>query len=56
MPFCPNHKKCQVVSTAVGMGAAYEFGLALLALLKGKETAERVRVSSLIPDAIAIPD
>ena len=44
------------VTTAVGMGAAYEFGLALLALLKGKETAERVRVSSLIPDAIAIPD
>ena len=44
------------VTTAVGMGAAYEFGLALLALFKGKETAERVRVSSLIPDAIPIPD
>lgn len=44
------------VTTAVGMGAAYEFGLALLALLAGRETAERVRSSSLIPDGIGIPD
>ncbi|MBP5610146.1 MAG: DJ-1/PfpI family protein [Clostridia bacterium] len=44
------------VTTAVGMGAAYEFGLALLSLLAGKQTAEQVRVSSLIPPTIAIPD
>ena len=44
------------VTTAVGMGAAYEFGLALLSLLAGRKTAEQVRVSSLIPPAIAIPD
>ena len=44
------------VTTAVGMGAAYEFGLALLSLLAGKRTAEQVRASSLIPDGIAIPD
>ena len=44
------------VTTAVGMGAAYEFGLALLSLLAGKKTAEQVRVSSLIPDGIKVPD
>ncbi|MBO4283821.1 MAG: DJ-1/PfpI family protein [Clostridia bacterium] len=44
------------VTTAVGMGAAYEFGLALLSLLAGNQTAEQVRVSSLIPPAITIPD
>lgn len=42
------------VTTAVGMGAAYEFGLALLAALAGREAAEKVRSSSLIP--IPIPD
>ena len=44
------------VTTAVGMGAAYEFGLALLSLLAGRETAEAVRLSSLIPDGITVPE
>ena len=44
------------VTTAVGMGAAYEFGLALLSLLAGRKTAEQVRVSSLIPESVKIPD
>ena len=55
----PSEKRVEtdgVITTSVGMGAAYEFGLALLALLAGRETAEQVRRSSLIPEQIAIPD
>ena len=37
------------VTTAVGMGAAYEFGLELISLLSGRDAAESVRRSSLIP-------
>jgi 4-methyl-5(b-hydroxyethyl)-thiazole monophosphate biosynthesis len=36
-------------TTAIGMGAAYAFGLELLSLLRGKEAAERVAVSAHIP-------
>lgn len=35
------------ITTAVGMGAAAEFGFALLTLLKGRETAERIYNSAL---------
>ena len=38
-----------VFTTAVGMGAAYAFGLELLTLLKGKETAAQVAASAHIP-------
>ena len=37
------------VTTAVGMGAAYEFGLELISVLAGSATAEAVRRSALIP-------
>ncbi len=37
------------ITTAVGMGAAYEFGLELISVLSGSETAEAVRRSALIP-------
>ena len=33
------------IITAKGMGAAFEFGLALIEALKGKDTAERVKAS-----------
>lgn len=33
------------IITAKGMGAAFEFGLVLVEALKGKEVAERIRVS-----------
>ncbi len=36
-------------TTAVGMGAALEFGLELLRLLSGEETARRVAESAFIP-------
>jgi len=55
----PSKKRVEtdgLVTTAVGMGAAFEFGLALLSLLAGKRTAEQVRSSSLIPREIEIPD
>ena len=35
--------------TAVGMGAAVEFGLAVLALLKGDDAAEKMRQSVIAP-------
>ena len=35
------------ITTAVGMGAAAEFGFALLTLLKGRATAERIYNSAL---------
>lgn len=38
-----------VYTTAVGMGAAYEFGLALLARLAGEKRAEEIRRAALIP-------
>ena len=44
------------VTTAVGMGAAYEFGLALIACLLGRAAAETVKRSALIPDGVTIPD
>ena len=44
------------ITTAVGMGAAYEFGLALIACLLGRGAAEAVKRSALIPEQIAIPD
>ena len=34
-------------TTAKGMGAAIEFGLTLVALLKGEETAEKLRASTI---------
>ena len=37
------------ITTAVGMGAAYEFGLELISRLAGRETAETVQRSALIP-------
>ena len=37
------------VTTAVGMGAAYEFGLELISVLAGRDAAEAVRRSALIP-------
>ena len=55
----PSDKRVETdgsVTTAVGMGAAYEFGLALLSLLAGQTVAEQVRVSSLIPESVKIPD
>ena len=45
-----------MITTAVGMGAAYEFGLALIYRLKGRDAAESVKRSALIPDGITIPD
>ena len=44
------------ITTAVGMGAAYEFGLELISLLLGRAAAESVKRSALIPEQIAIPD
>lgn len=44
------------ITTAVGMGAAYEFGLALIACLLGRAAAETVKRSALIPDGVTIPD
>ena len=38
-----------VFTTAVGMGAAYAFGLELLTLLKGKEAVAQVAASAHIP-------
>ena len=37
------------ITTAVGMGAAYEFGLELISVLAGRDAAEAVRRSALIP-------
>ena len=45
-----------MITTAVGMGAAYEFGLALISRLKGRDAAESVKRSALIPDGVTIPD
>ena len=53
----PSDKRVETdgnITTCVGMGAAYEFGLALLSQLAGREKAEQVRRSSLIP--LSIPD
>ena len=38
--------------TAVGMGAAVEFGLAIIRLIQGDEAAEKMRASVLAPDII----
>ena len=40
------------VTTAVGMGAAYEFGLELIACLAGRDAALSVGRSSLIPEQL----
>ncbi len=37
------------IITAVGMGVATEFGLALVRLLKGEEACEKLRASCMIP-------
>lgn len=42
------------IITAVGMGAAYEFGLALIAYIKGSDAAAAVAKSGLLP-ACVIP-
>ncbi len=38
-----------IYTTAVGMGAAYEFGIELLTCLAGKETAETIAASAFLP-------
>lgn len=46
------------ITTSAGMGAAQEFGLRLLALLRGSEAAERIAKGALITgasDAVACP-
>ena len=46
------------ITTGAGMGAAQEFGLRLLAVLRGKEAAERIAHGALITgaeDALAWP-
>jgi 4-methyl-5(b-hydroxyethyl)-thiazole monophosphate biosynthesis len=40
-----------LITTGMGMGAAQEFGLRLLALLAGEETAERIAKGALIVGA-----
>ena len=40
------------VTTAVGMGAAYEFGLELIARLAGRDAALSVGRSSLVPEQL----
>lgn len=40
--------------TSVGMGAATEFGLAIVAALRGKQTAEKLRASVLAPQDTVI--
>lgn len=41
------------ITTAVGMGAAQEFALRLLAVLRGKEAAERIAKGALVTGAEA---
>ena len=43
------------ITTAVGMGAAYEFGLELISLLAGLKAAENVKSSALIPESVWQP-
>jgi 4-methyl-5(b-hydroxyethyl)-thiazole monophosphate biosynthesis len=39
------------VITAVGMGAAFEFGILIVAALKGDEVAASLAASALLPDS-----
>ena len=40
------------IITAVGMGAAFEFGLRIVAAIKGEDAAAELAAAALLPDSV----